>query len=276
MKDLSTLQGDVKSETALKVWNQALGLIGPTDGLSSGAQNIRELITNWDGHSSADSVGATAYHVFEDYLVEAYFKEWLGKELYEQYRDLDRADLRYPLRDQLAFLVVPPEELNNAQEGFLQERNRMQEAIGESVKKTWNWLSVRVGANRKEWRWGGVHRLNFYPFQRGLTAHREASQQGVLGPFALKGDGETVFAAEFSAQRKFGVRVASVYRFAVDAGQSALALSSLAPGQSEHSGHPHYQDGVEGWALGQPRLLVTDQLLIDEMTAARLVIEPIL
>ncbi len=73
----------------------------------------------------------------------------------------------------------------------------------------------------------------------------------------------------------FDARVVSVYRFAVDAAELDHALSALAPGQSEHLGHPHRSDRLPRWLEGRLGLLVTGSLLVDEGGVTRLVLEPL-
>ena len=60
----------------------------------------------------------------------------------------------------------------------------------------------------------------------------------------------------------------------MDLGSPDRLLSALAPGQSEHPGHPHYADGLA--RLRAPRLALfrTRRLAIEEENAERLLLEP--
>ncbi|UCE85254.1 MAG: penicillin acylase family protein, partial [Deltaproteobacteria bacterium] len=69
--------------------------------------------------------------------------------------------------------------------------------------------------------------------------------------------------------------VASTYRFVVDAAELDEALTSLAPGQSGHPGHPHETDSISRWLEGRSKLLLTSALLVDEGAVAQLVLEPV-
>ncbi len=51
-------------------------------------------------------------------------------------------------------------------------------------------------------------------------------------------------------------------------------LTSLAPGQSEHPGHPHYRDGLGPWLNGNPRLFARSNFLVEENTVDSLRLEP--
>jgi acyl-homoserine lactone acylase PvdQ len=50
---------------------------------------------------------------------------------------------------------------------------------------------------------------------------------------------------------------------------------ALAPGQSEHPGHAHRDDGVARWLAGRSWLFATDPLLVEEASVARLDLEPL-
>jgi acyl-homoserine lactone acylase PvdQ len=88
------------------------------------------------------------------------------------------------------------------------------------------------------------------------------------------GGGSTVNTAEFIGPDSLAVRVASTFRIVVDVGSPDQALTALAPGQSEHPGHLHYRDGLQGWLEGRSELWVTNPLLVKESGALQLVLEP--
>jgi acyl-homoserine lactone acylase PvdQ len=118
-----------------------------------------------------------------------------------------------------------------------------------------------------------LHPLAF----RSFYSHEEVSVAGAadLGPFPYGGSVASVNAAEWARGEPFAVRVASTYRMAVDVASLDHLLVSLAPGQSEHPGHPHYADAVNSWREGRPSLLATAPLAIQESGGAPLILEPI-
>ena len=89
------------------------------------------------------------------------------------------------------------------------------------------------------------------------------------------GSSNSISAAAFLGSESFDVRVVSPFRMVMDAGSLDRALTSLAPGQSEHPGNAHYRDGFDDWFAGNAGLLVTDLLLVRESGAMRLVLEPL-
>jgi acyl-homoserine lactone acylase PvdQ len=83
-----------------------------------------------------------------------------------------------------------------------------------------------------------------------------------------------VSAAEYDRADPFAVRVASTFRFAVDLAALDQVLITLAPGQSEHPGHPTFDDAVPRWREGRLHLLATAPLLVQESSRAFLLLEP--
>jgi hypothetical protein len=61
---------------------------------------------------------------------------------------------------------------------------------------------------------------------------------------------------------------------AVDLAAPERMLSALAPGQSEHQEHLHFNDGLGRWLEGRASLLVTNRLLIEEDLLGLLVLSP--
>jgi len=70
------------------------------------------------------------------------------------------------------------------------------------------------------------------------------------------------------------VRVASTFRFAVDAAELDEALVGLAPGPSEHPRHVHFASGLQRWLEGRHSLLATSNLQVEEASASRLTLLP--
>jgi penicillin amidase len=132
-----------------------------------------------------------------------------------------------------------------------------------ALRDAWFELSSRLGASRRKWRWGRMHPLVFRPF---------APVPGdVPGPFELGGSGDTVATAEYAPDAPFDIRLASLFRFAVDGASLATSRVALAPGQSEHPRHPHFADAIDGWLEGRLEPLELDG---GTGTGPQLVLEP--
>jgi penicillin amidase len=229
------------------------------------ARQVARTLREWDGGASSQSVGAAVYHVLLDLLLRAIFEPELGHDLLQRYLALGRSDPIHLLRQ----TVVAAREGRGEVEGW-SDPDLVREAVRRSLRDTWIRLSVELGVNREKWIWGRLHSLRFAPLWREGWAGREDD----FGPFPYGGDGCSVRVADYRPLESFATRVVSGYRFVVDAADLDQALTALAPGQSEHPAHPHSTDGLVRWRQERPRLLSTNQLVLEGSTNARLELEP--
>jgi len=265
LRQVVELQGDVDEPRARSLIASALVLAEHGERLPPEANELIGLLREWDGRSTPDSVGAAAYHVFLSCLTNELFERHLGEELTRRYLALPLADPA-----QVVFGIVHAAAGGDAGGGWA-DPVVVGAAVRKSLREAWLRLSYRLGSNRRKWHWGGLHELRFRPF--GPASTRDA-ELVALGPFAAGGSGSTINTAEYTEGGDFDVRVASTFRFAIDTAAMDQALAALAPGQSEHPRHPHLRDGLDRWRDGRSSLLATSPLLVEELSASRLVLEP--
>jgi hypothetical protein len=89
-----------------------------------------------------------------------------------------------------------------------------------------------------------------------------------------------VLAAGYSLADPFAVSVAATARFAVDTATLDIALTALAPGQSERvRGQSERaraaRAGRDGWLAGRFALLATRRLEVEDVSVEKLVLEPV-
>jgi penicillin amidase len=265
LREMTALQNDIVMERARDLIAIGSSFTEAGESLGAEGREIAELLRSWDGRADAASVGAAAYHVFLESLTRRLLEPTLGEELLQRYLALPQAD-----PDQVVFEIVRDAAAGGGGDGWSDPAS-VAAAVRQSVREAWFSLSFRLGANRGKWNWGRLHRLAFRPF---LPGERRARGAEALGPFAYGGSAATVSAAEYDRADPFAVRVASTFRFAVDSAALDQALFALAPGQSEHPGHPAFDDAVPRWREGRLHLLTTAPLLVQESSRALLVLEP--
>jgi penicillin amidase len=259
LRQIADLQADVGEERARRIALLAIALVRDTE-LGPQAKEVVRLLEAWDGQARADSVGAAMYHVFLAELLSALLEERVGSELLARYLALPQSD-----PEELALDLL---EAAEAAPGAAQ-REALVRAVADCMRSAWLDLSYRLGANARRWAWGTLHPLRFHPL-----ASSDGARSG-LGPFALGGSSATVSAAPYDFASPFAATTASTLRLVVDLGAPGQALALIAPGQSEHPGHPHHEDGVPRWLEGRAWLFATDPLLVEEGSVARLVLEPV-
>jgi penicillin amidase len=265
VRTLVSVQGDVLSQGAGEFIETALALAGDPQSLGTEAREVASILREWDGASSSLSVGASVYHVFLDLLLRAVFEPEMGDDLLGRYLALGRANPTQLLHRTLA----AAKQGRGVAEGW-SDPGSVRKAVRSSLRDTWIRMSVQLGVNREKWTWGRLHTLRFTPLWReGWAGHDDG-----FGPFPYDGDGTSVRVAEYQTLESFDTRVVSGYRFIVDTADLDQALTSLAPGQSEHPGHPHSTDGLVRWRQDRPMLLSTNQLVLEGSSTARLELEP--
>ncbi len=266
VRTLVSVQGDVLSGGAGELIETALALAGDSESLGTEASEVARMLGEWDGRAPSPSVGAAVYHVFLDILLRAVFEPEMGDDLLRRYLALARPNPTHLLHQTL----VAAKEGRGETEGW-SDPGAVREAVRSSLRDTWIRMSVQLGVNREKWRWGRLHTLRFTPLWR----EGWAGQDNDFGPFPYDGDGSSVRIAEYQPLESFDTRVVSAYRFIIDTADLDQALTSLAPGQSEHPGHPHSSDRLVRWRQDRPALLSTNQLVLEGSTRARRELEPV-
>ena len=194
-------------------------------------------------------------------LLDVLLEQRVGKELLERYLALPQTDPEQLVLDLL-------EATGSASEPA--QRTAFAELVESCMRSAWLDLSYRLGANARRWAWGTLHPLHFRPLGDFGT-----SAGGGLGPFSVGGSSVTVSAAAYDFAAPFGATSASPLRLVVDLGTPGQALAVIAPGQTEHPGHVHRDDGIPRWLEGRAWLFATDPLLVEEGSVARLTLEPV-
>ena len=265
-REVSSLQVDVGMDRARALIAAVLNFASLGEPPSPEGREIAGLLRNWDGRAGSRNSGAAVYHLFVGSLTRKLLEPVLGASLTERYLALRQLD-----PDQIVFEIVR-EVAAGASPDSRWQPEQVALAVRESLRETWFQLSYQLGANRRRWHWGRLHSLSFEAFLPGGPLGNAGSS---LGPFEAGGSGTTVNTAEYDRSDPFEVRVASTFRLTVDAGALDQALTSHAPGQSEHPGHAHFADGVPAWLEGRAQLLPTAPLVIEESSRALLVLEPL-
>ena len=263
--DLAALQTDLVSGAARERVRLVLEMAGEPTALPPEARHAAQLLTGWDGATRADSVGAAAWHALLGAVLQGLLERPLGTELLARYLSL-RGVRSETLLDALLAIALAEQPEPDA----IVDRAALRAAARDALRQTGLSLRVRLGPNPEKWLWGRLHPLRFRAFGWPEAAWGGAGDE-LERPFG--GDGVTIAVGEYDAADPYDVRVISAYRLVVDLASPALALSALAPGESEHPEDPRRTAGIERWLAGKPALLATHPFLVEEGAQARLVLE---
>jgi penicillin amidase len=265
LRAAADVQIDVGGAAGVEVVPALLRLARRSGPLRPEAEEIAELLRRWDGSAAPGSHGAVVYQVLSEHLIELLFREPFGASLYDRYLALPGVRPR----SVVARLIVSADRSRDR--GGWTDVDRVSSAIRDALRGTWVSLSYRLGPARTGWTWGGLHSLGFEPFV-GIPGGRKSVR--AIDRFGVGGDESTLATTEFDRRRDYDVVRAATFRIAVDLAAPDRVLSVLAPGQSEHIGHPHRSDEVDRWRQGRSGLLLTSRLHVEEESGARLLLEP--
>lgn len=258
------VQDDVSANANPRLVAALLRLAGAAPELSPEAGEVADLLRSWDGVASSDSRGAAAFQLLIGHLLDEILLP-VGPALVGRYLSLPGVEAT-ALAEAILLGATRP-----GRDGSWTDPGVLSAAVRESLRRTWMSLSYRLGHNRERWTWGRLHSITFEPF--GGSGGAPAMNGKHLGPWPMGGQAESLARANPHGQT-FATRRASTYHMAVDLASPDLTLTVLAPGQSEHVGHPHLDDGVVPWREGRPSLVVTSPFLVEEAAVERLVLEP--
>jgi penicillin amidase len=265
LRALAAVQTDVGSPRALRIVASIRELVRASDEpLGPQAAELARMLDAWDGAAGEASQGAAAYHVLLEPLARALLPQPLDEALWRRYLALPHTDPEALLEDLLA--EAAGDALASGDSA-----TRLARTLREGLREAWLRLSYRLGPNRVRWTWGHLHAIHFRP----LLGLDSVLSEWALAPRPYPGTAYTVQAGAYDPLDPFEVRMASTVRLAFDTGSLDQSLAVLAPGQSEHPGHPHFDDQLAGWLAGRAGLLATGTLLVEETSVARLVLEPV-
>lgn len=263
--DLVAFQQDAGSPLARRTVSAVVGLLEGAK-LAREEREVLGLLRGWDGVSNEDSRGATAFHVLSARLLGMLLAPVLGEELSDAYLTLPRVPA-----PSLLLGALETARAGGDPDMPWAEPALVRASLLRALRETWLTMTAKLGANREKWLWGRLHRVRFAPLWPGAW-HGDAR---ALGPFPISGDGTTVAVSEYAGVHdRFDAEVVAGYRLLVDAGNLDQALTAVAPGQSEHPGHPHATDGLARWRLGKPSLLSTSDPVIEDGPVQVLRLEP--
>ncbi|MBD2611792.1 penicillin acylase family protein [Nostoc punctiforme FACHB-252] len=234
LKNVQQIQGDnhnLNAETLVPLL-QAIAVDTPR------LQVAQKLLKDWNLQLEMTSPTAALFEVFWKHLLADIFHDQLPKRYFP-----DGGDRWYSV---VANLLKQPNSSwwDNRNTPKVENRDQI---LRESLTKAVDELERIQGKDPKNWNWGTLHTVTFRHSTLGKSGVPPIEALFNRGVFATAGNGETVNANRWMANKSFEVNEIPSLRMIVDLGNLDNSLAIHTPGQSGHAFHRHYQDMVNYW-----------------------------
>ncbi|MEH2257852.1 penicillin acylase family protein [Nostoc sp.] len=234
LKDVQQIQGDDRNLNAQTLVPLLESITVNTPRL----QAAQKLLQDWNLQLGMTSPAAALFEVFWKHLLADTFHDQLPEKYFP-----DGGDRWYAV---VANLVKQPNSSwwDNRNTPKVENRDQiLRQSFIEAVDE----LERIQSKDPKNWNWGKLHTITFRNATLGKSGVAPIEALFNRGAFATSGNGETVNANRWIANKSFEVSDIPSLRMIVDLGNLDNSVAIHTPGQSGHAFHNHYNDMVEPW-----------------------------
>lgn len=236
---------------------------------------VARMMAAWDGELAVDSPQAAIYEVFMRRFIMLLLRDKVGEDLAARYAG--KGPL--PVLGETSFFghrawewaqqVLATDESPWFDLGHGERRN---DVIRLALRETVDFLKARLGPTSDDWAWGKLHVLRFTHFVGQVPALAPIFNRG---PFALGGDGNTIWATGSGMNTLDSDQVIGPpFRHISDLGDWSNSWGLLTPGNSGRPGNRHYDDQIEAWFTGDYHPLLFTRGDVEREAEARLTLMP--
>jgi len=269
VSDMQSIQLDTTSELAKK----AAPIMASVSLTDTTVKQAQDMLKNWDGNVSADSVPAAIYEITYNHMLTDTFSDELGSNLTLEYFD----GMGGQVIQAMESLLSKPDDpvWDNKSTPKVEKRD---DIIAQSLTQAVGELSSVAGSNMPDWTWGKVHEIT--------PRHEFSSADFVGGLFTLAsqplgGDnttvsvgGYTMLYAGFPLQGPIEVSTYQSYRMVIDLGDWTKSEAIFATGASGQPGSKYWGNLYPLWVAGDYNPLLYTQDQIDANKDAVLTLTP--
>ncbi|MFN6502253.1 MAG: penicillin acylase family protein [Nostoc sp. DedQUE01] len=234
LKDVQQIQGSDRNLNAQTLIPLLQSVAVDTPRL----QAAQKLLQDWNLQLGMTSSAAALFEVFWKHLLAETFHDQLPKRYFPS-----GGDRWYAV---VANLVKQPNSSwwDNRNTPKVENRDQI---LRQSLTKAVDELERIQGQDPKNWNWGKLHTVTFRNATLGKSGVAPIEALFNRGAFATAGNGETVNANRWKANKSFEVTDIPSLRMIVDLGHLDNSLLIHTPGQSGHAFHRHYNDMIDPW-----------------------------
>jgi penicillin amidase len=236
-------------------------------------QRALELLVQWDGNLTPDSLAGCVYEVTRYTLVREMLAPALGPELTTRlmgqgFHPLLLASHEFYGHDTVAMLRM----LGHPDSWWVQQAGGREAVVLRSLRKAVDWLKKNLGDDPAGWQWGRIHRATW---PHAMALQKPLDEVFNLGPLPIGGDTDTPCQTAITPDDPYDNKSwAPSFRQIVDMGDLASARIIHAPGQSGQLGSPHYGDLVDPWMRGEYLPMLWTRAQVEASLEGRLTLQP--
>ncbi|MEH2147063.1 penicillin acylase family protein [Nostoc sp.] len=261
LKDVQRIQGDDRNLNAQALVPILQSITVDTPHL----QAAQKLLQDWNLQLGMTSPAAALFEVFWKHLLADTFHDQLPEKYFP-----NGGDRWYAV---VANLVKQPNSSwwDNRNTPKVENRDQI---LRQSFAKAVDELERIQSKDQKNWNWGKLHTVTFRNATLGKSGVAPIEALFNRGAFATAGNGETVNANRWRANKSFEVTDIPSLRMIVDLGNLDNSVAIHTPGQSGHAFHSHYNDMVDPWRQIEYHQMLWEQKTVVNNTAATLKLVP--
>lgn len=261
LEDVQQIQGDSRNLNAQTLVPLLQSITVDTPRL----QAAQKLLRDWNLQLEMTSPAAALFEVFWKHLLADTFHDQLPERYFP-----NGGDRWYAV---VANLVKQPNSSwwDNRNTPKVENRDQI---LRQSLKEAVDELERIQSKDPKNWNWGRLHTVTFRNATLGKSGVAPIEALFNRGAFATAGNGETVNANRWRANKSFEVTDIPSLRMIVDLGSLDHSVAIHTPGQSGHAFHTHYNDMVDSWRNIEYHPMLSEHKNVTASTAATLKLVP--
>jgi penicillin amidase len=225
---------------------------------------LRDMLSNWDGQQTSDSAGAALFNIFWKHLLADTFQDEMPKDYWPSGGS--------------SWYVTVANLLSDPQNPWWDDVNTptvetrddiLTKAFAEGVTE----IEKTLGKDSAKWTWGDLHTITF--------EHAVMSNFPLIdklfnrGPFVVSGGNAIVNATNWDADiGSFATQSLPSKRTIMDLSNWENSLQITITGESGHAYNPHYIDMAELWASIQYFPMHWDRAAIEAAAEGHLILLP--
>ncbi|MGJ5628755.1 penicillin acylase family protein [Nostoc sp. CALU 1950] len=261
LKGVQQIQGDDRNLNAQTLVPLLQSITVDTPRL----QAAQKLLQDWNLQLGMTSPVAALFEVFWKHLLADTFHDQLPEKYFPH-----GGDRWYAV---IANLVKQPNSSwwDNRNTPEVESRDQiLRQSFIEAVDE----LERIQSKHPKNWNWGKLHTITFRNATLGKSGVAPIEALFNRGAFATSGNGETVNANRWRANKSFEVTDIPSLRMIVDLGNLDNSVAIHTPGQSGHAFHSHYNDMVDPWRKIEYHQMLWEQKSVANNTTVTLKLVP--